>query len=268
MNFVVKFCLTKNMNVQCCICHDNVRVPVRFICFPCKNEPGQPSCNSINRVCLACAREYLQLHKKWSDRVYSRKCLTCPVMVRCSQLSAINSYEKDFFMMSHDEKQDYPCFHDHRGCNFQGTQNQLDHHIQSECPYRIISCRYCKSYYEAKEDEEHVYHCSRRFRCFSCLQHVPVQEEKEHYLHQHQQRQCIYCKHYIHVNTYDNHATECPERPQECVHCHEVIAKHAMYDHLIEHVCSCEQTIHHYTNAISVVSAQISQLVKESQKYR
>lgn len=256
------------MNVQCCICHENVRVPVRFVCFPCKNEPGQPSCNSITRVCLACAREYLQLNKKRNDRVYSRKCLTCPVMVRCSQLSADNSYEKDFFMMSHDGKEDYHCFHENEGCHFQGTQNQLDHHIQSECPYRTISCRYCRMYYQAHEEMAHITECPQRFQCFSCSEFIPIQEEKDHFLKQHHQRQCLYCRRYISIHNYEQHACECPERPQKCVHCQEIIAKQAMYDHLVDHVLSCEDNVRHYTNAIQVLSTQISKLVKEIHRCR
>ena len=126
-----------------------------------------------------CAREYLQLNKKRNDRVFSRKCLTCPAMVRCTQLSAVNSYEKDFFMMSHDRKEDYHCFHESEGCHFQGTQNKLDHHIQSKCMYRTISCRYCQLYYQAHEDTNHVPECPHRFQCFTCLEYVPIQEEKE-----------------------------------------------------------------------------------------
>lgn len=256
------------MNVQCCICHDSVRVPVRFICFPCKNEPGQPSCNSITRVCLACAREYLQLNKKRDDRVYSRKCLTCPAMVRCSQLSAVNSYEKDFFMMSHDGKEDYHCFHENEGCHFKGTQNQLDHHIQTECPHRTISCRYCRLYYLALEEMDHVPECPQRFQCPCCLDYVPLQEEKEHFLKQHHKRKCSHCRCYTPVHIYEQHISECPERPQECVYCHERVARQVMYDHLVGHVLSCENNIRHYTNSIGVLSTQISKLVKECHKYR
>lgn len=258
----------RSMNIECYICHEDIRVPVRFTCFPCKNEPGQPSCNSITRVCLLCAREYLQLNKKRSERTFSRKCLTCPATVRCSELCAINSYEKDFFMMSHDPKNNYPCFYETDGCDFQGSQNNLDHHIQSECRFRIISCRYCWAYYPATNEKTHVSQCPNYFQCLYCAEHVPVSEEKEHFLKIHKQRQCAYCQRYIGSHEYDKHACECPERPHECVSCHLPIPRRRMYDHLIEDIVSCEQTIRHHTNAISVLSDKMSRILKESQKYR
>jgi hypothetical protein len=61
---------------------------------------------------------------------------------------------------------------------------------------------------------------------------------------------------------------ECPERPHECVSCHLPIPRRRMYDHLIEDIVSCEQTIRHHTNAINVLSDKMSRILKESQKYR
>lgn len=256
------------MNVQCCICHENVRVPVRFTCFPCKNEPNHPSCNSITRVCLICAREYLQLNKKRSERIFYRKCLTCPAIVKCSTLSALNSYEKDYFMMSHDSKDDYHCFYEHEGCCFVGAQNNLDHHIQTECSFRVISCRYCRVYYQAKNEETHILKCKERFQCLYCFEHVPLQEEKEHFLECHQQKKCPYCCRYTSSASFDQHLVDCPERPRECPSCHEKVSKYQMYDHLVEHILSYEKSIRNYTNSINILSTQISLLIRECKKYR
>lgn len=255
------------MNVQCCICHENVRVPVRFICFQCKNEPGHPSCNSITRICLLCAREYLELDKKRTERIFYRKCLTCPALVKCSTLSALNSYEKDFFIMSRDSKEDYPCFYDQDGCRFIGTQNELDQHIQHECLLRVISCRYCRTYYQAKDEDDHVLQCKERFHCSFCLEYIPLEKEKDHFLEFHQQQKCPYCCRYRPSVSFDRHLVECPERPRECLCCHEKIIKHQMHDHLLEHIISYEKTIRNYTNSITILSTQISILAKECKKY-
>lgn len=254
------------MNVVCCICQEDVRVPVRFLCFPCKNEPGQPSCNSITRVCLACAHVYLQLDKKPSHRVYSRKCLTCPAMVWCSTLTPDHSYEKDFFLMSHDTRSNYACFHEKDGCGFRGTQNQLDHHLHTECAFRSIVCAYCQATYQAKED--HVPSCPQHFQCGACSEHVPLQDKRDHFLKKHNQRQCAYCKCYTPLPTFDNHVAECPERPQECAHCHKTVDRQSLYDHLVSHIHSCENDIQHYANIIRTRSTHISQIVQELQKYK
>jgi len=255
------------MNIQCCICHEKVRVPVRFICFPCKNENG-PSCNSITRVCLKCACGYLQLDKKRSERTFYRKCLTCPAVVKCSNLSAINSYEKDFFTMSLDLKKDYPCFYDNDGCRFLGTQNELDHHIQTKCLFRVVSCIYCQTYYQAKDEDNHVLECKERFRCSFCLEHIPLQEETEHFLKKHEQKKCPYCRHYIPIVSFEQHLIECPERPCECPSCRKKIRKHEMHDHLVEHIVSCEKRIRNYTNSINILSTQILLFINECKKYR
>lgn len=254
------------MNVICSICHDNVRVPVRFTCFPCKNEPGRPSCNSITRICLHCAREYLQLNKKRSDRISSRKCITCPATVRCSNLQAITSYEKDFFMMAHDPHNQYSCFHDKQGCDFQGTQNQLDHHLQTECRFRIISCRLCKLYYQALQEEHHLSSCPERFCCFHCEEFVPYQEERQHYLG-HDLKKCPYCYQWVSCLTFEDHCTTCPECPRECSYCHKRLPKRQLYEHLVGHIDLFQKIIVQNNQTNNELLGIIPMLLEECRKY-
>lgn len=253
------------MNIQCCICHDHVRVPVRFTCFPCKTQPGKPSCNSITRVCLLCAREYLQLNKKRSDRTTHRKCLTCPAQVRCSTLCAINSYEKDFLMMTHDKREDYKCFHD--DCSFKGTQNGLDHHIQTECPYRIISCQYCKLYYQAMEETTHITTCPEYSCCFYCKKYIPKQEERRHYK-EHNLQNCRYCYKWVHNDVYIQHKNTCPEKPYECVYCHKNFQRKHIYDHLVEHVDLFSKIISQNNHTNNELLRMIPVLLHECKKYQ
>lgn len=254
-----------NMNVICSICQDNARVPVRFTCFPCRSEIG-PSCNSISRVCLMCAREYLQLNKKRSERILYRKCITCPVTVQCSKLKAIHSYEKDYFIMSHDQRKDYPCFHDRQGCIFKGTQNELDHHIQTECSFRIISCRLCKSYYQAQEEQQHVYSCPQRFCCFHCEEFIPLYEEKEHYL-SHDLKKCIYCHRWIATSLLEQHIIQCPECPRECIYCNKRVQKQQMYNHIAGHLDLFQKIIIQNNNTNNELLSRIPLLLEECKKY-
>lgn len=240
---------------------------MRFTCFPCNNEPGRPSCNSITRVCLVCAREYLQLNKKRSERVHTRKCITCPATVRCANLQAITSYEKDFFMMSHDYKEDYPCFYDKQGCSFQGTQNKLDHHIQSECIFRTISCRLCKVYYQAHLEEDHIISCRERFCCFHCEEFIPLREEREHYL-SHDLQKCHYCHQWISCSTFEQHCRNCPECPRACIYCHnQNIPKRQMYEHLVNHMNLFQKIIIQNNNTNNELLRMIPVLLDECKKY-
>lgn len=253
------------MNIQCYICHEAVRVPVRFTCFPCENKPGQSTCNSIMRVCLMCAREYLQLNKRRSERVVFRKCLTCPAKVRCADLSAINSYEKDFLIMSYDGKIDYPCFH--IGCDFKGTQNELDSHIQKECKFRIISCRFCHIYYRAIDETEHVFSCAERFGCEFCEKRLAFCEKSEHYSLEHSLYECRYCYLWVDMNTVHHHSEICPERPRECVYCKEQVTRQQMYDHLTHHIELFQTTIYQNNRSIDQMLRILPTLLTECKKY-
>lgn len=251
-------------DIQCCICHENVRIPVRFICFPCETLPGQPSCNSITRVCLLCAREYLQLNKKRSGRITYRKCLTCPATVRCASLSAVSSYEKDFFIMSRDPKEDYSCFYDL--CSFRGTHTCLAHHIQTDCPFRTISCRLCKTYFQAMDEDKHIQSCPERFCCFCCHQYIPIHEEMDHYL-EHDLKRCNHCHQWISKPLLLQHNDVCPECPCACVYCNKNIPRIQMHNHLIEHVNVFIKTIMQNNAYNNEFLRLIPFLLQESKKY-
>lgn len=256
------------MNIVCCICHEAVRVPVRFICFPCQRPPNQPSCNSITRVCLMCAREYLQLNKPRSQRTHSRKCLTCPATVRCSHLNAFLAYEKDYLFMSFDTHSHYSCFYRHQGCEFQGTQNELDHHLQSDCLYRIISCSHCKMYYEARNTTHHLTECPQLFCCHLCGVYLSIKNKDEHLVTIHSLRRCPYCQEWIHLSNFPQHLQTCPERPCECVQCHQMIERKEMYNHLVNHVQCNQREIEQSQQHISHLLSLSPLLWSESLKFK
>lgn len=254
------------MDIQCYICHENVRIPVRFICFHCKQVPNQPSCNSMTRVCLSCAREYLQLNKRRSERITTRKCLTCPARVRCADLCASNAYEKDYILMKYDERTDYKCFHEHDGCTFKGTQNQLNYHTQN-CPYRIISCRLCKMYFPANTEQDHNRSCQQRRQCSQCGDFIAYTEMISHYDVVHQFKPCHYCNHFIHTDQYNDHHKICPYVPHECIYCKDLVQKCQMTQHLYFHIIARQHDINNYNQLINNAVQDVQKLLNECQKY-
>lgn len=56
------------MSSTCPICLLDVRVPVELICFPCskpkKTNHNHIHCHSVTRVCMTCARTYLERNKE------------------------------------------------------------------------------------------------------------------------------------------------------------------------------------------------------------
>lgn len=252
------------MNIQCSICHESVRVPVRLTCFPCDVKPGQPSCNSITRVCLCCAREYLQLNKKRGDRIAIRKCLTCPATVQCAHLSSYNSYEKDFLIMSLDTRDDYQCPHE---CSFQGTQNNLNHHLHSECPRRIVFCKLCRAVYPAEDENAHAAVCPERFCCVKCNEHIPIYEQKAHYQDMHDMQKCRFCHELVESNGFSAHYEACPERPRDCPQCGRPVARCQLYDHMVAHIEGFQKIITQNNKTNTELLQSITLLLSECQKH-
>jgi hypothetical protein len=152
---------------RCLICHEEVRIPVSFLqpVFGCKVVPGKQWCYSTIRVCLTCARQYLELNKNSNHRIASRKCLLCPQTVNPAQLRKGHTvYQKDYMYMSMDDKI-YPCLHSE--CSFQGTQNDLDHHLQHDCPYRSVKC-VCHNFFLFDEIQNHQRNCIHFTKCDYC----------------------------------------------------------------------------------------------------
>uniref|UniRef100_A0A6C0D120 TRAF-type domain-containing protein n=1 Tax=viral metagenome TaxID=1070528 RepID=A0A6C0D120_9ZZZZ len=160
---------------RCLICHEEVRVPVSFFqsVFGCKATPGKRWCYSTVRTCLTCAREYLQLNKNFNQRIETRKCLLCTQTINPQQLQkSCMIYAKDYMYMSMDDKI-YPCLHSE--CSFQGTQSDLDRHLQEECCYRSIKC-VCHNFFRFNELEAHQRQCQHYKHCEYCpsTQTVPI----------------------------------------------------------------------------------------------
>lgn len=215
----------------CLLCLDPIRVPVEFICFPCSTNNNMRNCHSVNRVCLHCARTYLQLNEPKKKRHTRVKCLFCDSTANPQTLNAETSYKKDYRMMVTDERKDYKCVHD-TTCSFSGTQTELERHLQMTCRYRVCFCNHCYVRYKAYVDHEMI--CKARRSCFCCRKRILHSEFSEHLNKEHSMTKCDYCQRYHKL--LDDHKKICCCRPITCNICYEVVHHHNMHTHLEGHI--------------------------------
>lgn len=249
------------MHLECLICHELVRVPVRFLCWPCVSKQGQPKCNSMTRVCITCARHYLELNQPRDERTPQRKCLTCPAIVRLSRLCAKNAYEKDYLLMSMDSRTDIPCPREDEGCFFTGNQNELDRHLQSHCAFRTKWCQYCTTLYKANVN--HASQCRGHTMCTMCTSYVPSIKLVEHKQEVHGIWTCYECKASVSVENRNQHCREeCPERFVSCEICHMGIKAKKYNTHCLQHVVTMSQEIQVASQLLRTRTEQLEKLVK------
>ena len=239
--------------IQCLICHDDVRVPVFFTCFPCPRVRGKPGCHSTRRVCLLCARAYLDLNKPISQRRACVKCILCSTKAYPKKIhKAEDAYEKDFMYMSIDKRADYECFHANQGCRFQGTQNELDRHIQTQCVYRMTSCR-CGVLYRVVDGPSHFVACPYFTPCPLCEQTVSNGVFDEHLLSEHHK---VICRHVGCTDLLDpaykeaHENAECRYRGIVCDCCSELKRVCDMPDHLSFHVREDQENLGNLVKAM------------------
>lgn len=204
---------------------ESIRIPVRLVCFPCGQDRTRPTCYSMQRVCLTCARQYLQLDVPAERRNTSIKCLFCTETCCPRELYAEIAYEKDFFFMSLDSRSDYRC--PLRGdCLFVGTHQQLDVHVHTECSYRKIFCVHCMDYF-MDCDREHKFACRGLEICRYCHVFFPTTEMEKHLSQIHHFKYCSFCKDVI--STEDTcHESSCPYRYVTCLYCQSKM-RYVMY---------------------------------------
>jgi len=226
--------------VQCPICLEQARVPVRFTCFPCTREKRlmntRPSCNSITRVCLLCAREYLQLNTTRNDRVPTRKCLLCSSTCHPSRLNASSAYEKDYLLMELDPST-LTC---HR-CSFVGTHHELDEHYSRSCPERMEYCFPCRNYFK-HNDNDHKDICPNYIFCDSCGDYFHADKFEMHVQRAHEKQFCLTCNQWF--DLVDDHASAtCPYRFVRCSLCYTTIFYQDRQDHFDAHTRGYERIV-------------------------
>jgi hypothetical protein len=235
------------MDAHCPICLLDVRIPVEFICFPCGQNPNNKGnhihCHSIARVCMTCARRYLELNKNRNERSITKKCLFCNAKVNPQLLNASKAYKKDYRMMAMDSRSDYSCVH----CDtFIGTQNELDRHLQLQCDYRTKFCTACKGMYIAKDEEIHFSSCPFMMSCpcSSCDWRDDVKKFDGHLLNIHDSKYCYNCDTVVLDRAWTRHMeATCPNRMIYCKHCSISTTLDAYKVHLRDHILDWTQKI-------------------------
>jgi hypothetical protein len=264
-----------NSQIECGICLHTVRVPVQLICFPCHRQAkGKPGCNAARRVCVTCARDFLQLNRPKNQRDYEKKCLMCPVKVNPRYLaSADQVYTKDYMLMSLDKKTDYTCFHEDKGCTFQGTQNELDRHLQQDCLFRMTSCP-CGKMYRLNDEATHRQTCQYFKECPKCKELCDIDKYSQHLFEKHNLVKCAHveCDHLCSTENQIQHMEkECKFRMVPCSHCKvpmrsinlaQHIAAHihqhqTEMDHLVTRMMECRQRLNECVDLYAAVSTKL-----------
>lgn len=217
----------------CLLCLEPIRVPVEFTCFPCSSNKNMRNCNSVNRVCLHCARTYLQLNKPKKNRPSQIKCLFCDSITNPQTLNAETSYKKDYRMMVTDERTDYKCVHDTM-CPFTGTQIELERHLQNSCRYRICFCNHCLVRYHAQQNHDKI--CRAKTTCYNCRQRVLLADFSRHLVEDHHLKRCEYCPKYFKPSLVVEHEKVCDLRPITCNVCYDSVPYYSIHKHVDGHI--------------------------------
>lgn len=244
------------MSSTCPICLLDVRVPVELICFPCskpKKTNHQIHCHSVTRVCMTCARTYLELNKNAYERSTTKKCLFCHTTVNPCVLNAEKAYRKDYRMMAMDPRSDYKCIQ----CDvIVGNQNDIDRHLRNECPNRTKFCRLCGVLYKACFEFDHIASCPGMTGCSLCEWYGDKSKLEAHLRVCHDKYYCHNCKDMVKTSIWNEHVqNQCPMRWMHCQFC-SVTAQLPFYKmHMHSH-------IKEWTEKISTCVQELSKLEK------
>ncbi|XP_033642803.1 TNF receptor-associated factor 3-like [Asterias rubens] len=67
------------------------------------------------------------------------------------------------------------------GCGKTVKRGDLSHHLEKECPMRLVECKQCKKQYPYKESKKHASECSNALiTCSSCNKRVPRTQMESH----------------------------------------------------------------------------------------
>lgn len=219
--------------IQCEICLQECKIPVKIICFPCSFNHSKINCYSMKRFCLKCVRSYFELHLEKNERMEYKRCLYCQSYVNPQILSSRQIYEKDFLIMSFDSSI-YNCIHDK--CDFKGTQLEINQHLKN-CCYTILKCKECDEKYQYMNHIQHLQSCSWHIVCDICEEYVPYRLYDKHLNDQHEMQTCYYCDEIILNQNMLHHINdECEYRPIKCKYCIDYYEMMNEKEHLHKHL--------------------------------
>lgn len=224
----------------CCICLDNLIIPVEPVCFKCRDIDGEISCFSMKRMCLKCAVAYLELDKHRADRPNSKKCVFCTSKVNLQQVHRNNLLRVDYMTMDQLIPELMCIFPE---CQFRGTHVQVARHIFTECPYYSIECE-CGHTCPRKDMVTHRNECEKYTRCSICNENILVSDLPRHMYYSHDKTKCFTCHQYIDMNHLSEHIiSECPERLITCEICYSFIRHKIFKNHLRRHIVEINKNV-------------------------
>lgn len=232
----------------CCICLENILIPVEPICFQCKDQDdGRMSCFSMKRLCLVCLENYLELRKHRYERPMKKKCLFCPKITYLHQTAKNKLFRVDYLSMDKDTSiRKCPML----GCDFQDIHIKVAKHVLSDCPFYYIDCE-CGATYMRQHIHNHYSVCDKFILCSMCNIYLLNTELAQHKYYEHDQTKCFTCHQFINMNNLSNHIlSQCPERLITCEICNTFIRSKLLKNHLRHHVVEIKKNVQRIKNKL------------------
>lgn len=267
--------MESSQTLECRICLGGCVLPVMLTCFPCSiPRPNTgPGCHSLLRVCMRCARRYLQLDRAPHHREARKRCLLCRSRVDLPSLASDGSdvYIKDYLLMSLDPGISHPC--PYAPCTFRGSQMEIDAHLRSDCGHRPTLCDGCGAHVPLCERDLHIRTaCPGYTACEICEASILRTAWMAHRSQAHGQAPCAQCGLPITVDPHKNNIqedidtvmmrhwqTECPFRPVQCRYCGETL----WACHLESHYAAKAETLRASMGILRAEADQIRQSIAE-----
>jgi len=225
----------------CCICLEEVVIPVEPTCFRCVPENGQISCFSMKRICMNCLENYLELNKHRLERPIKKKCIFCPAVINLQQTPRNETFRVDYLMMDRDYNKRYSCIYPQ--CSFEGSHIQLARHLFSDCPYFTVEC-VCGDVCHRNELLDHQGRCDKYEICNICESPVLKTDLPRHMYYSHDKTKCFTCHKYIGMDNLSEHIiSDCPERLVACEMCNSFIRFKNFKPHLHNHLSEINKNI-------------------------
>lgn len=244
----------------CCICLENILIPVEPICFQCKDkDDGRMSCFSMKRLCLACLEDYLDLRKNRYERPIKKKCLFCPKITHLHQTPKNKLFRIDYLSMDKDKSvRKCPM----QGCEFQDIHIKVAKHVFSDCPFYYMDCE-CGLVFMRRQIREHYMVCEKFTLCVICNVYLLKSELAQHMYYEHDKTNCFTCHQFINMNDLSNHIlTQCPERLVACEICKTFIRSKLLKPHLRRHVMEIKNNVQILKNKLKEEEHTFHQIQK------
>lgn len=235
---------------KCCICFEDVLLPVRLKCFSCCEQHmflyttttqtvNMKSCYTYLRVCMYCADMYFQFLKPPSERVFHIKCLICPETTNPRRLTREKAYEMDFLYMKCLGRRQTECPYCHVDLGVV-SHDEVYEHITQQCEEFMILC-FCHLPYRRANARDHIMTCSSYKQCDLCVTtpltvFVPKEGFEQHMISCHKRILCRSCHEYVDIEGMTHHIlNECRERLMCCDICMNLVRWCMFEKHILRH---------------------------------